>query len=520
LSLNNSRSTKSKINEFYHEGFFSDLDKSAIKLCNAGNYAGALKVMSKKTGIYANHFQMYVMQKMGRDDLAKQIRDFTISEYDGYFGSPPYVSVHKLFLELQLEKELKRELTMDEQNTIHGFLDNVCASANTVNNHRVLFDTASFPNSNLSSNIEKLVRILSDKNRLEPISTINKKPKKLSYTKLVKMMDESPTKKEDSQYLDYISAKKFISNLNLKSENEWMTYCVTGKKPTNIPNNPRRHYSSEWKDWDDWLGLLSKKYLSFNDAKKTVSNFELESRVEWTTFCKTSKLPVTIPAQPQKMYDEWIDWDDWLGTKNREYLPYSDAHEIISKLNFEIKKDWTNYCKSGNKSKTIPVNPDEVYQNEWEDWGDWFGVSNREYLSYQETKQFLFDYGIESWEQWKEFRDSDKRPKNIPHDPYKIYQSVAFRPHLDKHDFYGLYDHDYLSYVEATTLMKKMNFKDFDDYKQWITSDKRPKNIPLEPWAYYEHELGRAPYRPTNTPLQTKDDKVYWHSWDTYLGLK
>jgi len=64
-----------------------------------------------------------------------------------------------------------------------------------------------------------------------------------------------------------------------------------------------------------------------------------------------------------------------------------------------------------------------------------------------------------------------------------------------------------------------MNFKDNDEYQQWVTSDKRPKNIPLEPRAYYVHGLGHEHYSNSNTDISPDNDNA-WYSWDVYLGLR
>ncbi len=40
----------------------------------------------------------------------------------------------------------------------------------------------------------------------------------------------------------------------MKSKEEWLNYCLSGKKPDDVPTKPDRVYKSEWKWWADWLG--------------------------------------------------------------------------------------------------------------------------------------------------------------------------------------------------------------------------------------------------------------------------
>ena len=42
--------------------------------------------------------------------------------------------------------------------------------------------------------------------------------------------------------------------LQLKSLREWKDYCISGKKPIDIPAHPELIYKDNWKSWGDWFG--------------------------------------------------------------------------------------------------------------------------------------------------------------------------------------------------------------------------------------------------------------------------
>ena len=50
-----------------------------------------------------------------------------------------------------------------------------------------------------------------------------------------------------NQPLPFEEAKKFVRELNLKSEHEWRKYYRSGQKPYNIPSSPHDVYKKEWK---------------------------------------------------------------------------------------------------------------------------------------------------------------------------------------------------------------------------------------------------------------------------------
>jgi len=57
-------------------------------------------------------------------------------------------------------------------------------------------------------------------------------------------------------YVSLKDAKKFVMNLELKNEDEWLEYCKLEKKPNNIPTYCRGVYKKDksWKGMGDFLG--------------------------------------------------------------------------------------------------------------------------------------------------------------------------------------------------------------------------------------------------------------------------
>jgi superfamily II DNA or RNA helicase len=56
-------------------------------------------------------------------------------------------------------------------------------------------------------------------------------------------------------FLPFMMAKEFVKILKIKSFQEWIEYCKSKKKPSNIPSNPQRTYKEKgWQGWDDFLG--------------------------------------------------------------------------------------------------------------------------------------------------------------------------------------------------------------------------------------------------------------------------
>ena len=75
------------------------------------------------------------------------------------------------------------------------------------------------------------------------------------------------TKFSRKQWRSYESAKRYIQTLDIKTSQQFQEWSRSGKRPVDIPSNPRNTYKSEWKGWDDFLWdseLLEDTELSEN----------------------------------------------------------------------------------------------------------------------------------------------------------------------------------------------------------------------------------------------------------------
>lgn len=95
------------------------------------------------------------------------------------------------------------------------------------------------------------------------------------------------------------------------------------KKPPDIPTTPNLVYAGNWIDWADWLGHSRRigKWRAFSAATQFARSLHLSSRKDWLVLVdnrkngKSNGLPDDIPSVPEHVYEEWVGWWDWLGTR-------------------------------------------------------------------------------------------------------------------------------------------------------------------------------------------------------------
>ena len=138
-----------------------------------------------------------------------------------------------------------------------------------------------------------------------------------------------------SKWRSFEKAKKFVRELELQSYRKWVEYAKSSEKPNDIPANPASTYGSEFKGYGDWLNtnrIANRKrdFWPFERARKFVHAQGLSSEKEWVEFCKGRK-PPQIPSQPRKYYKEdYLGIADWLGiTPNQRQKRYVDTRKMM-----------------------------------------------------------------------------------------------------------------------------------------------------------------------------------------------
>jgi superfamily II DNA or RNA helicase len=190
------------------------------------------------------------------------------------------------------------------------------------------------------------------------------------------------------EYRPFEPARAFVRGLGLKTRNEWLRYARSEKRPRDIPIKPERTYATKgWSGMGDWLGTGAiathlRKYRSYEEARVFACSLALSSVSEWRAYCKSSRLPSDIPANPNRQYSHegWTSWAAWLdtatiATNQRQYRSYDEAKPFVHTLGLKSANEWRAYSKSGNLPKDIPAGPNRTYAKKgWSTWGDWLGT--------------------------------------------------------------------------------------------------------------------------------------------------
>ncbi len=319
-------------------------------------------------------------------------------------------------------------------------------------------------------------------------------------------------------WMPFEEARMFVRSLNLKSGEDFKKFCLTSKRPRDIPTQPRiTYFKTGWISMGDWIGTgriadQYKVYISFIEAKYRIQKLNFKTQNDWKRYSQLPAFPSDIPRTPNHVYkEEWKNWGEFLGTnkisnKERTYLPFKDAKKFVQSLDFKSRKGWHAYLLSGQKPLNIPSKPERIYKNKgWKGSGDFFGnnnLSNKDkcYVTIEDAKKFAQIKNIKSVNEWRTLAKNKMLPSDIPSAVNKVYENDGWKGWGDflQTNVVANYNKQYLTYDAARKYAISNKIQSVREWRELCKSKKFNPLIPTNP----------------NVTYKAKG----WENWGKFLG--
>jgi hypothetical protein len=140
---------------------------------------------------------------------------------------------------------------------------------------------------------------------------------------------------------------------------------------------PQKILNSKPMDW---------RWVPYDICKQLVNAAGIKSFRQYRKWVADYK-PGGIPSRPETVYDEWTNWNEFLGTDNvyladshlavneKDLMPYWEAVGIIQKMRFENTQEYQEAFDRGEIPEGIPKRPHFRYGEFYKNGGykNWLG---------------------------------------------------------------------------------------------------------------------------------------------------
>jgi hypothetical protein len=165
------------------------------------------------------------------------------------------------------------------------------------------------------------------------------------------------------------------------------------------------------------------------------------------------------------------------------FITFHQARRITRKLGLKSKREWEKFCKSKDRPKNIPFNPHLTYKEYgWTNFPDFLGYKpGRSFLPFEQAKEFVRSLGFKTTAEWKQYLTSGKRPKNIPSTPKIVYKGK----YKGLRDWVSLPEKNFLPFTKARKYVRSNKSLTGSNWWEWSRTH-RPSNIPSRPDIIYK----------------------------------
>jgi len=184
------------------------------------------------------------------------------------------------------------------------------------------------------------------------------------FKKVEKYFDEN-VRENEKCFLDHeLFLKLLKANIRTKEVDlakywfEWY-YKVKDKHRVSGQDSWSHKISEEYTRYENLLQELD--VCTFIEAKTFARSLKLKNKMEWQKFCEGPNKPENISAKPEKIYknDGWTNYTDFLGLSlGGKFKSFTDAREFTRNLELKSENDWREYKQSGKKPADIPAKPE------------------------------------------------------------------------------------------------------------------------------------------------------------------
>ena len=369
----------------------------------------------------------------------------------------------------------------------------------------------------LAANDERIVEYFKDKESLSATSEVSITSEQLMF--LTEALEESALQDKIGvkiweglsrfNWLPFEIARQYARSLELKGQAEWIEFCKGPERNKQIPTDPRAAYKVQWKGYGDWLATgrianQNRTYLPFEELQFEVKRLNISNKSDYRN--EANSRP-KWPSKPDKIYckTHWVNWYHFFGKEEPSRCSFDEAKKVVRDLNIQTSSQYFELIATNPSLQSLPSHPDRTYATNWVGWPDFLGNKNLrkiEYWDFEQARRFVRDLGFKSGQEWRDYRKTDLRPKEVPSNPNRIYKDNGW---IDMSDWIGAnVVKSYRPFIEARKFARSLGLNGWVAWREYIKKFGLPEDIPAKPegvyknsgWVHIGDWLGIPDYQP------------------------
>jgi len=247
-------------------------------------------------------------------------------------------------------------------------------------------------------------------------------------------------RKVKKEIVDYDTFKELMKRYNLKKSTDYTVLRNSVPECENLPSNPNTYYADKWISWHDVINNVG-KYFTFDELKKLLKERNIKTPGEYQRIRVNNAFELKMPWRPSTYYrSEWKGWNDFLGLGagsfwGSVYYTYEELKEYVQKNNIKTPKGYYEFRDNKEHEKKMPMRLFDFYRNEWIGWNDFLGLGadgenvvvtpvrafKKKMLTYQEFKNVIIEYKIYRKTDYLYFRKKSPLKYQLPELPQEVY---------------------------------------------------------------------------------------------------
>ena len=230
-------------------------------------------------------------------------------------------------------------------------------------------------------------------------------------------------------FRNYESAKALMKDLGIKTRNQFREWSRSDQRPQDFPSNLSIAYKTEWRSWGEFLGtgnVNKKVFRGYASAKALMTELGIKTRDQFREWSRSDQKPFDFPSNPTRAYKtEWRSWGEFLGTGNvnkKVFRSYASAKALMAELGIKTRDQFRKWSRSGKRPSDFPSNPTRTYKEKWVSWEKFLGREKpKKWMSYRKGQRHVKMIEIRTVKELLEWLKSSERPEDFPPDPHIVW---------------------------------------------------------------------------------------------------